>query len=813
MNRIRRVLARRLDATTTGVDGEAGKDAGYTMVVTVIILPVLLVMVALAVDVAYYYYRGVQLQRAADSAALAGVTRMPRFHDADLTARDVARRNGFVDLDGGVTVKTSFPPDNNKRFSVTIRDKAAPIFFGRIVKDHWDIQKKSTAEYVSNIPLGSVENAIGTGYLTGASATEGMVAGFAPQNFWLSASGPCAAKEAGDQVSAKWDGNAVNPTESPATTNISTKATYLCDAIAGTVQTDTQATAHLAADRDAKNALTPVGTPLMPALVANRDYSSQGYNYIVDVPCAPLTPGGSSPPPPCESGLPVGQDLVIQMYDPVFNPDSVQRFVRNQDFGQGAKPDKFGLNVSPNMTTDTCRASAVTDCVSPNVDFGSGNPRPEEVRLRTEVRLFPPDSTPLDYEGDVPAQLTGTSVVGTADPPYVTGTDVGATLRFGSCLRWTDAWTQSNGTALQTAAQASAAAYNTPAAATSPWVAEPTQYVDPTEWASADCDNLVDRWVTLDRIPAATVGISRGRFRVNVRTIDSASSFGTNSFSIRAFFVPSAGAPTFAQCSTLTATDFTNSPCPSVSGDSTLSVFAAVPDVSRFYMAKLSPAALYRNKQVIVLLWDPGEGGDQLQILRPRRRTALGVGETVGCTPDNDTPLPNDSNYCIQTFDWSIWNPGLNSFSAVDPLDVATAVSAQDVCVGKGQTGQTALDIGGDENSIAGCATTLPTQLKKSRNGYQPRPSGPAGKFNDRMVSVAIQIPKDYGCQIGTGITVAGNYVDCAELDGNSIPQSGWWKVKYIPKVNPLGGYLPITDRTTWSVQLLGDPVHLVTDG
>jgi hypothetical protein len=790
------------------------REAGYVMVVTIIVLPLLLMMVALSVDVAYYYYRGVQIQRAADASALAGVTRMPRFRDADLTARDVARRNGFVDSEDSVVIKTTFPPENNKRFTVTIRDTVTPIFFGKLARSHWDIRRKSTAEYVSNIPLGSVENAIGTGYLTGASPTDGMVAGFVPQNFWLAVSGPCAAKEAGDQISSKWDGNGVNPSKAPANTDINTKGSYLCDAVAGPPQTNDDAQAQLGSLRDAKNA---ANSGLFPALVANRDHSPQGYNYIVDVPCAPLTPGGSPPPPPCETTLPTGKDLVIQMYDPVFNPDSVQRFVRNKDFGPGAKPDKFGLNVSPVVVAeDLCNAVDVSGCQFPNVNFGANNPRPQDVKLRTEVRVYPPDSTPLDYESDVPMQLSGSSVVTAADSPYVTGTDVGATKRFGSCVRWTDAWTQSNGTVLQPSPQASASAYNTPAAAVTPFVAEPTSWVDVGESSASDCTNLADKWVTVSRILSTDPTMKRGRFRVNVRTIDALNSFGTNSFALRAFFVPSAAAETYSQCTTLSVADPVLSPCASVAGDSTMSVFAAVPAVSRFYMAQLSPAALYRNKQVIVLLWDPGEGGDKLQILRPRRRDPLtNVGEVCDSPgPDDDVVPAANSDYCIQSFDWSVWNPGLTSFSLplLEPLDTTTAVAMPDVCLSKGEVGKSELIIGGSEDSITGCATSLPVPLKNSRNGYQQRFGADSGRFNDRLVAVNIQIPKDYGCAIGTGIVVSGSFVNCLELDAAHMPQAGWWKVKYIPQKDSSGNYLALTDRTTWAVQLLGDPVHIVTD-
>ncbi len=541
MTRIRRALRDR-------------SQAGYVMVVTTIVLPLLLMMLALAVDVAIYYFRSVQLQRAADSAALAGVTRMPRFRDADLTARDVARRNGFVDAEDGVSVRTSFPPENNKRFNVAIRDSVVPIFFGRLIKEHWDIEKKATAEYVSNIPLGSVENAIGTGYLTGASASEGMVNGFAPQNFWLAVSGPCAAKEAGDQISSKWDGNAVNPSKSPANTNIGTQGSYLCDAQAGMVQTDEQARAHL---RDAGggeehgHARALPGTGRQPRLLEpglqlhrRRPLRTADARRRRAAPAVRVRAAGRQGPrdpdvrPRVQPGLGAALRpqpglrcwLQARQVRPQREPDGRDRLLPRREHRRLPVPERR---------------------------LRRGEPRPEEVRLRTEVRIYPPDLSPLDYEGDVPLQLAGSpaasALVTAADAPYVTGTDVGATLRFGSCVRWTDSWTQRNGATMQTAAQASATQYNTPAAATLPFVAEPLTWVDSTEASNANCSGFADQWVTVVRIPAATVNMMRGRFRVNVRTIDSASSFGTNSFSLRAFFVPSGGALTYTQCTTLSA--------------------------------------------------------------------------------------------------------------------------------------------------------------------------------------------------------------------------------------------------------------------
>jgi hypothetical protein len=52
------------------------------------------------------------------------------------------------------------------------------------------------------------------------------------------------------------------------------------------------------------------------------------------------------------------------------------------------------------------------------------------------------------------------------------------------------------------------------------------------------------------------------------------------------------------------------------------------------------------------------------------------------------------------------------------------------------------------------------------------------------MLSILLNIPTDYG------------------LSG-PLNNDGWWQIKYTSS-------LPLKDLSTWSVTLLGDPVHLV---
>jgi hypothetical protein len=63
-------------------------------------------------------------------------------------------------------------------------------------------------------------------------------------------------------------------------------------------------------------------------------------------------------------------------------------------------------------------------------------------------------------------------------------------------------------------------------------------------------------------------------------------------------------------------------------------------------------------------------------------------------------------------------------------------------------------------------------------------------QFNDRMLQLLIDLPTDYG------------------LDGSGNPLAGfdgWWKIRYTP-----AGSGTVYDRSTWSVEVVGDPVHII---
>jgi Putative Flp pilus-assembly TadE/G-like len=885
----------------SAVQKEKRRESGYVMTMMVLMMPVLLGFMALAVDATYYWFRGVQIQRAADAASLAGVTRMPKYEEAVRVATEIAKRNGFVDGEDNIVVTPQRVTDNSKRFKITIVDRSVGLFFGRIFQNSWTAQRTSTAEYISNIPLGSKENAIGTGYLTDSGPPP-------LQNFWLAVSGPCAPKEAGDQFMSRWDGNAVNGFEydnagnpiwlnaagadvaatdagaiKPKPRAASERYALLCDvdplgiAPTGPVQ--------IKADRDARAA------GLFPGLVQNLEYAANktGYDYIVDVPCYSAT--GALVPPPCDATSLPG-DLVIQVFDPVFNPDSVQRWGQKvldpltglrytDEVKDRLKPDKTGLlrpSIIDCLSTShplhpAAPAPSKLDNCRDAASIGTGNPKGWDVRLNTDFRVYPPDNSPLDYSDDNAMSLDDAGAfdasTGNTTPNIVTGNaplgtgagtvnptadkfvsnkeqDDKAVRRFKSCIALTDGWTSYDGANYYSVPQASDAAPIVPRAAGQPGVVgtpDATVLVTDTGTATAsECAAYGSNWVTMKRVPASA---KRGRYRLNIRTIDAPNSFGFNSFSIRAFFVPTsppAPAPVVYPSCLLTVAQVCAAPAiqqtASVAGDSTMSVFASVNDVSRFYLAQLSPTKLFRNKTVVVSLWDPGEGADKLQILRPKPST-----ETceVGLTDPVKDPVTGltatNPVYCVQRIQWTVGRTGISAYSSTNQdVGLTNSVEYADVCADKGRplpaetnnvdgvvvSGSNVAGV--DGTTIDGCTVLQPLLIKKTR---QMKADKTEQKFNDRLVTVAIKVPANYGCAVGTGIPdiTSGNLIPCVET---VEPEGGWWKIKYFPKPkmtidpvtgeettvpDPLGGYKKMTDRTTWTVGLRGDPVHLVVNG
>ena len=156
-------------------------ERGYVLAMTALLLIPLMVFAAFAVDVGAWYVKGQQAQRAADAAALAGVVWMPNFAEAEAAAVDAARRNGFEEPGGFSTgIQAGLPqievtPIGAQRLQVIIHTKEQS-YFGKVVLDEVEIDRRATAEYNLPVPLGNPTNALGTADLDLAGTA--AIAGF-----------------------------------------------------------------------------------------------------------------------------------------------------------------------------------------------------------------------------------------------------------------------------------------------------------------------------------------------------------------------------------------------------------------------------------------------------------------------------------------------------------------------------------------------------------------------------------------------------------------------------------------------------------
>lgn len=200
------------------------EDRGYALVLLALMLVPLLGAASLAVDLGSRYAEAARIQRAADAAALAGVTVLPRGLSAATTeARQVAARNGFThNPPNGVTVDVT--QTGPERLTVRIRQPRVARFFSAMFASDVHVARSATAKYVRAVSLGSPRNFLGTGDLLGSSSGGDMqqMVGFSSpaatagvrENYWLAISGQCSSKENGDRfntISQANHGNTSNP--------------------------------------------------------------------------------------------------------------------------------------------------------------------------------------------------------------------------------------------------------------------------------------------------------------------------------------------------------------------------------------------------------------------------------------------------------------------------------------------------------------------------------------------------------------------------------------------------------------------------
>lgn len=207
---------------TSSLDRVRNDESGAALPLIATMMILLIGVTAFAVDLGWIYLNSSRIQRAVDSAALAGVPYLPgdtanvntfTVSGAEANGYDVGTLNGAPTGSGG--------PDNlawaalaDNRLNVTL-DASIPTFFIKILGfDSIDISRTATAEYVKPVPLGSPDPCFGIG----ATSIEGQDCDPATaQNFWAAISGPYTNKRNGDEHATRWfkDSGSWSPPDTP----------------------------------------------------------------------------------------------------------------------------------------------------------------------------------------------------------------------------------------------------------------------------------------------------------------------------------------------------------------------------------------------------------------------------------------------------------------------------------------------------------------------------------------------------------------------------------------------------------------------
>lgn len=206
----------------------APADRGAIAILTAVLIPVLILLTALAVDTGRWYVEAARVQKAADAAALGGVTYMPNnYASAQTTAADISADNGFATSGttlcsaatpaSGTKCVTTFKTGVVSELGVTVSSTITNIFGTIFGNRTTTIARTAVADYQGPAIMGSPCNTFGnepnanagTGSPTGTTIPPDPTSGGAgyatcqnrTPNFWATVEGPQTSKDQGDRYS------------------------------------------------------------------------------------------------------------------------------------------------------------------------------------------------------------------------------------------------------------------------------------------------------------------------------------------------------------------------------------------------------------------------------------------------------------------------------------------------------------------------------------------------------------------------------------------------------------------------------------
>ncbi len=181
-----------------------GKDEGVIAVTTALLMVILIVAVAFALDTGRWYVEGQRLQRTVDAASLAGAPYLPGdLAKAREEARKLIDRNGYDSSVAAVPDSDIVIADRPSRLKVTMSNTIPNLFATVIGINTQTITRTATADYAAAAAMGSPCNVMGNEPLGLGESKVG--AGTCPPtpNFWQNVAGPDAPKGNGDRYATR----------------------------------------------------------------------------------------------------------------------------------------------------------------------------------------------------------------------------------------------------------------------------------------------------------------------------------------------------------------------------------------------------------------------------------------------------------------------------------------------------------------------------------------------------------------------------------------------------------------------------------
>lgn len=162
-----------------------------------------------------------------------------------------------------------------------------------------------------------------------------------------------------------------------------------------------------------------------------------------------------------------------------------------------------------------------------------------------------------------------------------------------------------------------------------------------TMTAAANDMSWPSQWRTIYTVPA---GSRTGRYRINVTTSTNPESHDLNGFDLRARLGNGPVNQSYQPCSTIPGDPVYpySTSCPQVFAEQNLGVYARTASaVANFYLASVD--STYAGHEFVVSLFDPGEGGDSIQLLGPDGNPVDFTWSTPDCQIDPALPCYSGS--------------------------------------------------------------------------------------------------------------------------------------------------------------------------